>query len=390
MKKTAISIGIVLLALIVLSMSTAMADSSALQITTSTTPSSVVPGNDLYIQLAMTNTGVSKIESVKIRNLKVDSPIITDSPIYLDSLGSLDYNKVLTQSMKFTVPANTSSGFYRAEFLIEACDSNTCKSYVQYSIISVQSPSGIEIKITPDTFEPGKVTNSAFIITNKASSIKNINFQWASNISSPLGTGNNFYIPEMSAGSEIVLPLNITTVPGAETGVTTITVTMTYSDQTGTTRTATFNIGVLVKSNIELLSSIDSQDVIIPGSKGAVSVKISNAGDDIKFLTVQASADSVDVSPKTIYVGNLKSDDYDTEKFTVNVGDGTSPGQYNMTLVMAYQDIFGEKHSTKSVLQFDVSSKDSVAKTDYTLTVAIVVAIVLIIGYLVYRRTRRK
>ncbi|MFH1630967.1 MAG: hypothetical protein ABIA21_01955 [Candidatus Aenigmatarchaeota archaeon] len=393
MKKLAtishISIISTMVILMVLS-GTVSADASTLQISSTVTPSSIVPGNEFYIQLSMTNTGTNKIDSIKIRGLNIDSPLKAESPIYLDNLGALDYNKVLSQSMKFKVPASASSGFYRAEFSIDACDTSTCKSYTHYAVVTVQSQSGIELEITPAIFQPGKVVNVTFIIKNKAAAISNVNVQWTSNFSSPIGTSNNFFITEIGTQSTVSIPVSISTFPGTETGISTMTVTLSYNDQTGSMITTTFNIGILVKSDINLLTSSEAPDSIIPGSKGTVSIKISNAGDDIKFLVIKVSSDDLNLNPDMIYVGNLDSDDYDTEKIVISAEKSLKPGIYDITMTMSYQDVFGEEYTNTTVIPVEIFSRESVQPPNYTLTAFGLVVLVIIISFVVFRIRRKR
>mgnify|MGYP002813445958 CR=1 FL=1 len=233
-----------------------------------------------------------------------------------------------------------------------------------------------------------KATNATFIIRNKASTIGNVNIQWTSSFASSLGKSSNFYLSEIGANSQVELPVTISIYPGTQTGINTMTISMTYNDQTGTTKTSTFNVGVVVRSDIKLLTSLESQDVLVPGSKGTASVKISNAGDDIKFLVIKTSSDSFDVNPKTIYVGNLKSDDYDTEKLTIASVKSLAPGTYNLIVGVEYQDIFGKSYTEESVLPIQISSSDSIQKADYTLPIVVFFIIVLIVAIVLYRRRK--
>ncbi|MCX6819205.1 MAG: hypothetical protein NT129_04375, partial [Candidatus Aenigmarchaeota archaeon] len=75
-----------------------------LQISSATTPSTVAPGNDGYITLTITNVGTTYVDTLKIKSIKIDSPIIMKSTLYQDSLGSLGPTKATSATIRFDVP----------------------------------------------------------------------------------------------------------------------------------------------------------------------------------------------------------------------------------------------------------------------------------------------
>ena len=127
-----------------------------LQISSATTPTYIQPGNSGVIELTITNIGTATASSIKASLVNIDSPIQAKTPMYLEDLGSLEAGKSTSLVFRFTVPSGTSSGYYTVQFKIRYCDGSTCKDYIQYALITVQSPTALEISsIQPNELNIG-------------------------------------------------------------------------------------------------------------------------------------------------------------------------------------------------------------------------------------------
>ena len=207
----------------------------------------------------------------------------------------------------------------------------------------------------------------------------------------PLGSGNRKLISSVNSNSFSIVPVSVVVSPDAEQGVYPLLITLTYSDQTGTEQNISSTLGLRVIGDFRFIVSLDSQSLIAPGMSGTAEIKIANAGtQEAQFLTVSMADSSplVGIKPAVIYVGNLESDDYDTETVSFVVGS-TSPGEYPINLEIAYKDIYGNSYSDLYSAGVTVLSSDYVAAQtrDYSFIFYIAVAV---IAYLLYRKFRKK
>lgn len=372
-----------------------LAAAATLQIAATAYPSSIVPGTDGYMQLDITNTGATAVSSVKIRTLNLDSPITLKTPVYLEDMGSLDSGKIMSSLIRFTVPTGTSSGFYNAQFVIEACDSSTCKQFINYALIIVQPPSTLEVtKVTPTFAQKGQTIDMNLTLTNDGSTVlNNIVLSWSDSTNKilPIGSSNRKFISLIPAKSSIVIPLNIVVSPAAESGTYPLSVSMVYNDNTGTRQTVNSTIGFKVIGDFDFIMTMDSQDIAVINKSAGANIKIANGGtDEVQFLVVRMESDAK-ITPEKIYVGNIQSNDYDTEKITfVSMNSGSVP----VKVFLEYRDIYGNAYANEGIVYLNVLTKEEYQQHNQTgNSTGILLAlafVVFVIAFILHRRRKKK
>jgi hypothetical protein len=366
-----------------------------LQISSTTTPSSITPGNDGYVTLTISNVGTSYTDTLKIRSARVDSPIIIKSTLYQDSLGSLGPSKAISTVIRFEVPSGTPSGFYSMEFIIEACDSSSlCSDFAQNAVITVQASSTLEISsVKPTAFSAGEATTMNLTLINHGSSaISDITLSWTDingNII-PLGSDNRKFIASVAGNSQINVPIDIIVNPDATPGVYSISVNMGYNDMTGTKNSINSSVGLMITGYFNFVVTTDSQDIIVPGTSGSINIKIANGGSqDAELMVMGILESNLDITPSVIYIGKIKSDDYDTEKLTLIAGKSVAPGIYKISMTLDYKDIFGNSYNETKTTDIVISSPEATG-TKGDGTWIIVLLILIVIGYLAYRKLKKR
>lgn len=382
---------IILAVLLMISVTSA---ATQVQLETKTSPTTIMPGNDGYVELKITNGGTTSLESIKVMSLKIDSPLALKTASYLENLGSLGAGKAMTTIYKFNVPSSASSGFYTMEFLIEACTSSVCDSYVQNALISVQSPTLLGIKsVDPTSFKAGENTTITFILKNSGKTlINNVKFSWedTSNTIIPLGADNKKFISSIS--DETQIPVNIIVNPSAKPGTYSLSIKIEYDDQTGTKQSINSTVGLRVVGDFNFIVSLESQDLVASGMSGKTDIKIANAGtQEAYFLTINIldSDPITQIKPKVIYAGNIESDDYDTETIEFKVTDAI-PGEYPLNLEISCKDLYGNLYSERYALDIVVSSKEDVAAKKSDSSWMFYLVIIFIVGFLLYRKIIKK
>jgi len=372
---------------------------TSLQIQSTAVPQVVSPGNEVYVQVTITNTGLISVDTVRIKGLNVDPNIVQVTPTYLSNLGSLGPSKTTSTLIKFRVPQTTSSGFYPVTFSIEACQSSTiCDDYTTSALITVQAPSALEIKsVSPDSLIQGDNGTLSFVLSNVGDTkIDSILMSWSDSTGKilPLGSDNRKFIQSIGKNSDYVLTSDVIVSPDAQSGVYPISITFDYTDQTGTPQHIESTVGLRVIGSYSFVVSLDTQDVVASGTTGSAEIKIANAGtQDAQFLTVgMLPSDPLQqITPSVIYVGTLKSNDYDTEKIQFSIASNTVPGAYPMNVEMTYKDPYGQSYHETHAVNILVSPKSAVQAPSSLPAILLVVAIVIVVlVYLQFRRTRKK
>ncbi|MBI5061239.1 MAG: hypothetical protein HZB67_02915 [Candidatus Aenigmarchaeota archaeon] len=383
-----------IIAIVLLSQSVNAATS--LQIQATATPKTVIPGNDFFVEVKITNTGATAIQNVRMKSLSVDPKLVQVTPVYLSDLGSLGVGMSISSLVKFRVPESTGSGFYPIQFSIEACQTSACEDYTTSTIVTVQSPSMLSLKsVDPTTLKPGETETMRFVLSNTGdANTTNVLFSWkdpSGNIL-PLGSDNRKFLSIISADTDATIPVTVIVSPDAKSGIYPISIDVSYTDSTGSTQNIGSTVGLSIAGNYNFIASLETQDIVAPGMKGTAEIKIANAGtQDANFLTIKVlpSDPLQQITPSEIYVGNLKSNDYDTEKFQF-VSNGT-PGVYPLKIELTYKDPYGQSYDEVQSIDVRISSKNEVPNTSgIPWLVVFLVAVIAFFVYMDFRRRRKK
>jgi hypothetical protein len=368
---------------------------TSLQLQTVAVPQPVSPGNEVYMQITITNSGLSSVDSIKIKNLDVDPNIVQVTQLYDYDLGGIAPSKSVSMLVKFRVPAQTPSGFYPVTFSIEACRADICDSYIATGLITVQSPSMLEIaSISPTSLVPGEINTLDFKVSNLGDSdVSNVQFSWTDSSGKilPIGADNKKFIQSITRRSDQTIETGVIVSPDAQPGVYPITISVDYIDQIGTQQHLVSTAGLRIVGNYDFVVSLETQDVVATGMSGTAEVKISNAGtQDAQFLTVKVlNSDPLQqIIPTVIYVGNLKSNDYDTEKFQFHATNA-APGVYPLKIELVYKDPYGQSYDETQTVNVRIYSKSEV-QTASNLPTILLVVIVLVIILVVWNTIRRR
>ncbi len=360
----------------------------AAEIRTSTVPTSVSPGNSGYVTLSITNTGTETIERAKVILSSADSHL-DFGPFSVKELGSIGGGKSTSSIISFSVPSSTPSGFYTAEFRIEACYGSTCTVYSQVALVNVQSPSTLQItSVSPDTLKIGSDTTVNFTLFNSGDdSIGNIVMTWSANDSVlPRGTSNQLFVNSLAAKSSTQLQVPVLVNPSAKSGVYTFMITAEYTDSTGTKQTTDSTVGFMIAGNYNWIVTLDSQGIVPPGGSGTASIKISNGGSqEALYMTMKASSTKLSVTPALIYIGSIDADDWDTEDLTIKAN--VVPGTYPITVGLDWKDTFGQSYSETYDIDVEVSNA---AKSSWWTAPIIIIIVAAAIWYVVRRKKSKR
>jgi hypothetical protein len=151
---------------------------------------------------------------------------------------------------------------------------------------------------------------------------------------------NDAYISSIPKFTKGVAQFEITIDPDTEVGVYSVPVTITYMDENkGSTYTIEKNFGLKVTGSKDFIIMVEEQSGLVPGSRGTVIVRISNAG------TTSAEYLSAGFGDNLKYLGSVDSDDYETETFVFDVPSDTEWGMQELDFTMKYKDPFSNEYN---------------------------------------------
>ena len=120
----------------------------------------------------------------------------------------------------------------------------------------------------------------------------------------------------------------------------TIPLEIKYVDRDGVTQTATKMLGVRVQGSPHIMVSLDGFEDVRDGMTGKVTLSVANKGFvEAKFLSISlADTDQYTVvSKNNVYIGNLASDDFQSEDFRIKVKEGVS-GKIPLKVTVSYTE----------------------------------------------------
>ncbi|MFA7708165.1 MAG: hypothetical protein WCX73_04395 [Candidatus Pacearchaeota archaeon] len=159
----------------------------------------------------------------------------------------------------------------------------------------------------------------------------------------------------------------------------------------GEEKTENNTFSIIVKDTPKIFEIIESTTIYKGNYLGEVSVKLVNNGvGNIKFLTIELlnSEDYDILSEEKKYIGDLDSDDFDSADFRIRVNNKENP---NLLLKLTYKDALNQDYNEDIPLVLDIKTAEElgIATNGTSKTIGILI-ILGIIGYLVYRRFRKK
>jgi len=245
-----------------------------------------------------------------------------------------------------------------------------------------------------DDLEPGKTITLSFDLKNEGlGTAKDIilSLDQSTTFIVPQSSGE-FFINNLASSNSEKLSFQLTVSPDASIGTAVIPIRLSYNDETRSNNyTDIKEIGALITGKYNFIVTVESQDVLTSGTSGSMTVKIANAGtEQANYLAVKVvSPSNFDLSPTTIYIGNLKSDDYDTEKLLLKIGS-VDPGDYPISLQVSYKDSFGRSYNEVYSINAKVYSKAEYSlahqvQSPYTMIIVIVV-IIIIVFFIAYKK----
>lgn len=159
------------------------------------------------------------------------------------------------------------------------------------------------------------------------------------------------YAGQMNANEEYTLEYILYVDSQADAKAYDIPIRVTYVDRNEAEGVFTDNIGIKVSNEPDIIVKLDDADGLAEGMEGKVGILIVNRGfAEAKFVSVEVvgSQHYELESNGQAYIGNIPSDDYETEDFTIRFKEGAA-GQIPLLVRLTHT-----QEGEKRVLDFEV------------------------------------
>jgi len=353
------------------------------------------PGGETTVILTLTNPSTLSFGRSKI--YITPGPYLQTKTSYIE-LGPLDPGS--SQQTSFIIEANSnaiSKNSYvtvRVEYYANSVEKETSVNipiYIRrFPILQISN-----ISYDKTLINPGATLTFSFTLENYGDGgAKDLKISLGSSeIYTVLGEMEK-YLKEIKPGESVKVNFKLKISPDVKIGTYSIPVLISYLDETKTQNYTTVkNAGLVVSAESKFIVSLESQDVLLPGSAGSATVKIANAGiQEAKFVILTAFKSDVfqDVSPKISYIGKINSDDYDTQKFELKVSKYALPGSYPLELKVEYQDPFGNSYEEIYNVSVRIYSPSEIPQSRVSPVYMFGLFVVIVIFvYLVYKKLKK-
>ncbi|MEM4187901.1 MAG: hypothetical protein QXN56_01895 [Candidatus Hadarchaeum sp.] len=357
------------------------------------------PGGETTLIISIQNATTSKIYHVEISFKTGDELSLDPSDFYLYSLSPMT-SQLTSFKVKASekAPPKVTYVEITAKYHVGSvsAEENELKIWVPVVIRSAPLLKIEKITFDKDPVSPGSAVTVSLEVKNHGDGpAKDLIVSLDQTAGTFVSDLNEKYVGDVpvNGSANISFRLNINQNLGA--GVYSIPILLSYLDETKTQIfTGREFAGLRIYGSINLITTLNSQDMVAAGTSGSMEIKIANAGTmEAQFLQLNFIGSSIleDVSPTSIYIGRLKSDDYDTEKISFRVSGNAAKGVYPVELELVYQDPFGKEFTEAKTVYLTVLSKEDLNKNvEIPLwQLAIVALIIVIIVYSFWRKRRK-
>lgn len=337
-----------ILCTLVIMSTTVLANTPALQVTfLNQDPDPVGPGEYVDLKFRVDNLGSGGSENVRIIFVE-NYPFSLDPGVsntkVISSIGPLqkESNGVVID-YRVRVASDATQG--NNELTVEFTADGQKKQSLTFDVEVKTQDSGLAVtSVSSDTLVPGSSGLVDIVLSNPSdSTLRDVS------VSLDLETDNLPLVPSDSATTKTIkflrsaenanFKFSLIPYPDADAKVYRVPITITYYDATNQLVTEEDVIGVIIGGDVELDVYAETSDFSADSSRGTITLNFVNKGlIDIKFLDVEVkdTDDYEVVSNAKEYIGNVDSDDFENEDFTLV--RTSSSNEFDVVADITYRD----------------------------------------------------
>ncbi len=364
------------------------------------TPYPAEPGKYVQVWIDVVNAATEQADNVVVE-------LIPSYPFYLDAgeNSTRSFSKIapfqdLVLSYKIRIDANAVEGWN--DLKIKLATNTGSKDFTaKIFVMTGEAMLAVEkVYSEPVEISPGGTGTATISLKNTANSVlKDISIKLdlaSSGVPfSPIGSATEKKIYLVNALEEKNVTFGVIADPDADAKPYKIPLTVKYHDELGTNYTKSDVVTLIIGSKPEIISGIESSTILSPGDKGSINVNVVNRGlTKIKFLSVSiGKSDKYKIlSADYVYVGELKSDDYQNSKFDLYVNSDAS--NVIVPITLTYRDgnnnPYVETNNLNLVLYTPAQLNSMGLRPSNTGSSLFVIAAALIVFYFLYKKFFKK
>lgn len=368
-------------------------------------PDPVSPGNFVYVNVKVANSGDNSIEDAVIKfrdnsNFKLAqgeqrTRNIGPIPPHSTSEGSSSY---VIAKYKLYVEPTTPIGLNTAEFNVETSSGDVTP---KFDILVQDANPSIELSnVDSQTILPGESQKVNFTFRN----MNNIDLKDVvvkldldnveDSVLSTNSGSNSFFMGLIKANEESSLSIDLVANPSAESRPYLLPIELNYEDALGNEYSKEVVASIRVYSEPELTIGVDSQEVYTQGS-GRVTFALANPGTSrVKGVQVEfLDSDTYEIIDGSYhYIGDLNPDDFQTIQSNVYVN---SNDNVEILTRLTYSDSYNNKVVEERSLPLKTYTSDQLnryglAPQGSSFTLILVLLLLAGAGFWYYRRKKKQ
>ena len=253
------------------------------------------------------------------------------------------------------------------------------------------------VDMKPDQISPGGISDIKIEIENNGESTLDdisVLLDLTSSPFAPFDSATEFGIDELKKNRVDYAEFSITALEEATPGIYKIPVQITYNEN-GVIKTKNSLIAISVESK-PIIDVVVEERLLLKGQENQVNLRVLNKGlGDVKFLEVEMEGSTYFslLSPNSVYIGGISSDDYDTAQFSVYFNENI-PNTIYIPVKIFYKDNLNKEYSENKDIQLRVYSRNDAINLGLlsrnNTFIYVLIIIVLIIIYFIYRRIKKR
>jgi hypothetical protein len=371
-------------------------------------PDPVEPGNTVDVRFKIENVGEKAIKNLKVELIPAFPLSFEQGEAPVQIIGNIDPYIQEERGIVVRWKLRTSPDAAEGDVDIKIrYTTNDGQSYTQLPDITVHVESvekilSVEkVTIEPQSVRPGQQAKITFALKNLADSyLQNVKIN-LDLTDVPFGVLDsstqkvNERIPNKANTKA-----EFTRVPNndAELKVYNIPFTLTYMDSSGGTYEIDSKFGLKVDSEPEFVLNIEENKAVTAGSSGNIVLSISNTGpSDIKFVSiiVQDGQGYEVIGPSMKYLGNLQSDDFETEQYSLRIASDAKD-EVKLSVNVVFKDAYNRAYERTEQLPMKIYSKSEATQLGLLpakSSVGIIILVVVVLGiaaFVIFRRRSKR
>ncbi len=357
-------------------------------------PTPAEPGDILDIYLQLENTEGSPAEDVDVKVEDNHPFYVTSEAERVKHEGILPSQTKFLAKFKVRVAKDAHEGSNNLLVKYRYNGQGWREVYLPLTIVGEESALTIlDSSTTPSTITPGSKAELDIRVKNIGSTeIRNLALTLGlDNLDvAPLNSSNKKVISQIKGGEERVFNFMLNSYPDITSGVYKLPVDMNYSDELGNKNQVSTSVGLVFGDTPDVSLVIDKAEVYQDDRTGSVILKAVNKGlSEVKFVNlVLEDSESYELlsSTREFYLGNIDSDDYETEEIPVRALEDSLRIPVNLT----YLDSLNNEKTLNAELKTELLNKSKLDGDGYSNWVWALVAIVLLAGFWYYRKRKKE